>query len=207
MWFLGKYGVLISWIFYGTFVSGCYIFVGHFWTRSEPFSRTRSQRCNRRLWRKQKCFLPLTRFYTNLHVHILAGAHIHAHRKHINTRTHPRTSTHRKNKNWRRRKMSLLSKEVALCATADSHNYLSRDCGFRPTTRQREARKMYTKAKWIRGRSVFLILLTFSSSPSIDARYWYPYYKLSAHAWDRILTWQRLLKMLLKNIFIDKIVI
>ena len=67
--------------------------------------------------------------------------------------------------------MSLLSQEVALCATADSHNYLSRDCGFRPTTRQREGRKMYTKAKWIRGRSVFLILLTFSSSPSIDARY------------------------------------
>ena len=28
---------------------------------------------------ESKCFLPLTRFYSNVHVHTLAGAHIHAH--------------------------------------------------------------------------------------------------------------------------------
>ena len=65
------------------------------------------------------------------------------------------------------RLMFLLCQEVAHCAFADSHNYSSRDCSFRLTTRQREGRKIYTKTKWISGRSVFLILLSFSSSPSI----------------------------------------
>ena len=37
---------------------------GHFWS----IFRTWRQRCNRRLWRKQMCFLPLTRFYSNVHV-------------------------------------------------------------------------------------------------------------------------------------------
>ena len=61
---------------------------------------------------------------------------------HRNTRTHPRTSTHRKCKYWRRRKRSLLCQEVAHCATADSHNQCSRDCGFRPTTRQSDGHKI-----------------------------------------------------------------
>ena len=157
---------------------------------------------------RKKCFLPLTRFYSNVHVHILACAHIHTHslikartfsvcflyfpwrimsqkstfngkslrfehntNTHRNTRTHPRTSTHRKYKNWRIRKRSLFWQEVTLCATADSHNYSSRDCGFRPTTTQRDGRKMYTKAKWIRGRSVFLIIFSFYSLSTIDACY------------------------------------
>ena len=88
---------------------------------------------------------------------------------HRNTRTHPRTSTYRKYKNWRRRKRSQFWQEVALCAYADSHNYSSRNCGVRPTTTQREGRKMYTKAKWIRGRSVFLIIFSCYSLSSIDA--------------------------------------
>ena len=36
-WFLWKFGVHISRIFYGIFVSACYICSGHFWTRSGPF--------------------------------------------------------------------------------------------------------------------------------------------------------------------------
>ena len=90
---------------------------------------------------------------------------------HRNTGTHPRTSTHRTYKNCRIRKRSLFWQEVTLCATADSHNYSSRDCGFRPTTTQRDGRKMYTKAKWIRGRSVFLIIFSFYSLSTIDACY------------------------------------
>jgi hypothetical protein len=38
------------------------------------------------------------------------------------------------------------------------------------SAQQREERTIYTKAKWIRCRSVFLIVLSFSSSPSIAAR-------------------------------------
>ena len=50
-------------------------FLDTFWA----IFRTWRQRCTRRLWRKQKCFLPLTPFYSNVHVHTPAGAHIHAH--------------------------------------------------------------------------------------------------------------------------------
>ena len=58
------------------------------------------------------------------------------------------------------------------CATADSHNYWSRVCGFRPTTRQRIGCLIYTMAKWNRGRLVLEMFSTFSSSTSLSASYW-----------------------------------
>ena len=78
-WFLGKYGVLIS-RFISRHLCQCMLyrlwaFLDTFWT----IFRTYRQRYNRRLWQKQKCFLPLTRFYSNVHVHTLAGAHFHVH--------------------------------------------------------------------------------------------------------------------------------
>ena len=33
------------------------------------------EHCNRRLWRKQKCFLPITHFYSNVYVHTLSPSH------------------------------------------------------------------------------------------------------------------------------------
>ena len=68
------------------------------------------------------------------------------------------------------------SQEVA----AESHNEWSRDCGFRPTTRQRVAHKMYKKAQWIRGSSVLFIFSSFSSSAPLSVSYWNSYYYIAS---------------------------
>ena len=77
---------------------------------------------------------------------------------HRNTRTHPRTSTHRTYKNWRRRKRSLLCRKLRIAQLqilTISHHVIA------VSAQQREGRKMYTKARWIRGRSVFNYFVVF----------------------------------------------